>query len=207
MPVRSFSLGPWDTNCHVIFRNGAAVAVDVGDAPTAVLTFLRDEGLRLEQILITHLHSDHMYGVAALASATGASVLTPAGDAYLRGTGDADGGEEGWPRVAPFASTSLPEQPFTAAGLTVTPLSTPGHTRGGVSFYFPAEKLVCVGDTLFQRNIGRSDFLGGDHNALLRGICEHLFTLPDETLVCTGHGPNTTVGEEKKLNPYFCSHK
>ena len=88
-------------------------------------------------------------------------------------------------------------------GMACEVLATPGHTPGGVSLFFPAENLVFTGDALFYRSIGRTDFPGGDHEGLLRSVSQVLFALPEDTVVYPGHGPSTTIGDEKKSNP-FC---
>ena len=91
----------------------------------------------------------------------------------------------------------------TFGGMDCEVLATPGHTPGGVSLFFPAENLVFTGDALFYRSIGRTDFPGGDHEGLLRSVSQVLFALPEDTVVYPGHGPSTTIGDEKKSNP-FC---
>lgn len=97
----------------------------------------------------------------------------------------------------------MPAGETSFGGMACRVLETPGHTPGGVSLYFPAEKLVFTGDALFYRSMGRTDFPGGDHAVLLRSINDVLFTLPDSTVVYPGHGPATTIGDERKNNP-FC---
>jgi glyoxylase-like metal-dependent hydrolase (beta-lactamase superfamily II) len=200
MSVATFALGPWVTNSHILYREGRALVIDAGAGPQELIDFLGQQRLSVSHILITHLHSDHLYGVAALQQATGARVLVPEGEGYLRGTSDAEGGD-GWPRVTPFSHEPLPLGDQILGGFALRVFATPGHTRGSVSLYCPEEQAVFSGDVLFYRAVGRTDFLGGDRAALLHSIRQGLFSLPEETRVYSGHGPVTSIGEEKKHNP------
>ena len=203
MAVYSLSIGPLETNCHIIAVDGCAVAVDVGGDPTSVIEVLTEHKLRLVAICITHLHFDHLYGVAELAKVTGAPVYAPDDDAHLMQSELGVGGVWGFARVTPFDWSPLTLGEHTFGPITCTVLHTPGHTPGSVSIYFPQENAVCSGDALFYRSIGRTDFPGGDHEGLLRSVSQVLFALPEDTVVYPGHGPSTTIGDEKKSNP-FC---
>lgn len=203
MSIAIFPIGPLATNSYIISKNDSAAAIDVGGDPHPLLKYLADKKLRLEAICITHLHFDHLYGVAELAETTGAQVYAPAGDGALANTESANGGMWGMPPVRPFNAVPLPLGPGFIAGMECIVLETPGHTPGGVSLYFPEDKCVFTGDALFYRSLGRTDFPGGNHQQLLRSIREKLFTLPDDTTVYPGHGEATTIGDERKHNP-FC---
>ncbi len=203
MPVATFPLGPLQTNSYLIHSGTQAVAVDVGGDPDPMLEYLATHGLKLAAICITHRHFDHVYGVAALQKATGAPVYISADDDCLEGTESAQGGLWGFPTVTPYQSQPIALGKTSFGGMECKVLATPGHTPGGVSLFFPTEKLVFTGDALFYRSIGRTDFPGGDHNGLLRSVTEVLFKLPEDTVVYPGHGPSTTIGDEKKSNP-FC---
>ncbi|MDD2967683.1 MAG: MBL fold metallo-hydrolase [Desulfovibrionaceae bacterium] len=202
MPIVTFPLGPLETNCYLIHNESTALAVDVGGDPADVLDYLTQHKLCLSHILITHLHFDHLYGVAALQEATHAVVLCPAGDDCLRGTSLADGGQWGLPTVPPFASQNFTLGEQTIGGFVLSIFETPGHTPGSVSLYMPQEKAVFTGDALFYHSMGRTDFPGGDQATLLHSIRTRLFTLPEETLAYPGHGPETSIGNEKRNNPY-----
>lgn len=202
MPIYTFPLGPLETNCYVIAADAYALAIDPGGDPKEVLDFLKENKLSLVNICITHMHFDHLYGVAALHKATGAPVLTPPGDAQLMQNEVGAGGVWGFPRVDSFPSEPLESGEHIFGPLTCTVLNTPGHTPGSVSLYFPQEKAVFTGDLLFYRSVGRTDFPGGDQNTLLNSIRSKIFTLPDDTLVYPGHGLSTSVGDEKHNNPY-----
>ncbi|MBO4300705.1 MAG: MBL fold metallo-hydrolase [Desulfovibrio sp.] len=203
MPVADFPLGPLQTNSYIIHNEGRAVAVDVGGDPDPMLQYLTSQRLQLTDILITHRHFDHVYGVAALAEATGAPVHVPAEDDCLADTEAARGGIWGFPLVPDFSAQHIAMGATTFGGMTCQVLSTPGHTPGGISLYFPDDHLVFTGDALFYRSLGRTDFPGGDQATLLHSVTAVLFALPENTVVYPGHGPSTTIGDEKRHNP-FC---
>jgi glyoxylase-like metal-dependent hydrolase (beta-lactamase superfamily II) len=203
MRITSYPLGPLETNCHVLDHQGRALAVDPGGDPAEVLEFLAAEKLRLEHILITHMHFDHIYGCAALAKATGAPVLAPQGDAFLLDTELGRGGVYGFPVVEPFTFATLAEGPAQFIGLDCQCLTTPGHTPGHFSFYFPQAKAAFVGDLIFYRSVGRTDFPGGSSDDLKRSVLEKIFTLPGETMLYSGHGLESTVDSERTHNPFF----
>ncbi len=202
MRVTTFSLGPLGTNSYIVDRDGRALAIDMGGDPAPVLEYLKAERLRLNAILITHRHFDHLYGVAALQKACLCPAFVPAGDAPLAGTEAAAGGIWGFPMVPAFAATGFTDK-LDLPGFEVQVLSTPGHTPGGVSFYFPQAGCVFTGDALFYRSIGRTDFPLGDHQTLLQSVRNVLFALPDATIVYPGHGPETSIGDERRHNPFI----
>lgn len=202
MPVQTFPLGPLETNCHIVSNKVDAVVIDPGGDPKPVLAFLEKHHLKLQAILVTHLHFDHLYGVAALHKSTDAPVMVPPADAHLLGSEFGSGGVWGFPKVENFESTPLKAGELTLGSLRCTVLDTPGHTPGSVSFYFPDEEAACTGDLLFYRSIGRTDFPGGDLDTLLHSVRQQIFTLPGKTDVFPGHGLATTVDDEKNNNPY-----
>lgn len=203
MPIATFPLGPLSTNSYLLNAGPAAVAIDVGGDPQPMLDYLDAQHLTLAAICLTHRHFDHLYGVAQLAEMTGCTVYSPAGDDALADSESGRGGIWGMPLVTPFASEPMPVGPTQFGGMECIVLETPGHTPGGVSLYFPAEKAVFTGDALFYRSMGRTDFPGGDQDRLLRSIRDILFRLPDDVTVYPGHGPATTIGDERLHNP-FC---
>lgn len=204
MSVATFPLGPLGTNSYIVNSGSEAVSVDVGGDPAPIIDYLRDKKLKLLAICLTHRHFDHAYGVAALADATGAPTYAPAGEDAIATSQSATGGMWGMPPVPPYKADRLPLGKVDFGSMECVVLDTPGHTPGGVSLYFPAQNCVFTGDALFYRSIGRTDFPGGDHRQLLQSIHDKLFTLPDSVVVYPGHGPSTTIGSEKKENP-FCA--
>lgn len=203
MKVEIFPLGPLETNSFLAIEGSSAVAVDVGGDPSSMLRFLKREGLTLTHVLLTHLHFDHTFGVKALHDATGAVALACAGDAPLMQTELGRGGFMGFPKVPEFSYAPVEEGEIELLGQPCKVLFTPGHTPGGVSYYFPKAGVVFAGDLLFYRSIGRTDFPGGSHQTLLDSVTTRIFPLPPDTVVYAGHGPETTVGDEKLHNPYF----
>ena len=205
MRVTCFEIGPMPTNCYVVDNGREALCVDPGGDPAPVVDFLRKEGLQPLAILLTHRHFDHMLGIAALQKAYGLPCLVPAGDSVIKDDEVARGGIWGIPEVPPFScqelpvAKSLPGGVLGIGGFTFQILDTPGHTPGHVSFYFPEAKAVLDGDTLFCHTIGRSDFTFGSQEQLLASIRDVLFKLPDETVVYSGHGPESTIGAEKPV--------
>jgi glyoxylase-like metal-dependent hydrolase (beta-lactamase superfamily II) len=204
--VEIYPLGPLQTNSYLAWHGQAAVAVDCGGDPGPMLARIKSQGLALSHVILTHLHCDHIYGVAQLAKTTGAIVLAAKEDKPLLQTEVGSGGFMGLPLVAPFDSLDLPPGETTFLGLACRVLATPGHTPGSRSLYFPEAGSLFSGDLLFRRSIGRTDFPLGDHEALLRSVREQIFTLPPETVVYSGHGPETTVGEEREHNPFFVDY-
>lgn len=202
MSVATFPLGPLATNSYLVYQGREAVAIDVGGDPADMLAYLHKYNLVLAAICLTHLHFDHLYGVADLANATGAPIYAPEGDGVLMQTESGKGGIWGMPLVKEFGSLPLKPGKITLGGMECEVIETPGHTPGGVSLYFPKENAVFAGDALFYRSIGRTDFPFSNHQDLLRAIKTKLFNLPDDTVVYPGHGQETTIGEEKKENPF-----
>ncbi len=203
MDILVFPLGPLETSSYLVVEGDSAVAIDVGGDPAPMLSHIDSNNLSLKQILITHLHCDHIYGVKALVDATSAPVLASPEDEYLMELEIGRGGFMGLPHVPEFTREPLSPGETTFLGLACTVLATPGHTPGSLSFYFPQANVCFAGDLLFHRSIGRTDFPGGSHEMLLDSVKTQIFTLPEETVVYPGHGPKTSVGSEKRNNPFF----
>lgn len=202
MRIAVFPLGSLQTNCYLIVSGNAAAAVDPGGDPAPVLAHMKEHNLTLSHILLTHLHFDHTFGVAALVRETGATVLASSDDAYMLETELGRGGIWGLPEVEAFTFTPAVPGDLSLPVGECRVLLTPGHTPGGLSFYFPALKSVFAGDTLFARSVGRTDFPGGNLENLMHSITTQLYALPDETTVYPGHGPETTIAGERLNNPF-----
>ncbi len=207
MQVLTFPIGPLETNCYLAMEGDQAVAVDPGGDPARVVDYLQEAKLELTHILLTHLHCDHLYGVKALAEATGAKAYANEEDAFLLGTEIGKGGLMGLPLVPDFSYEPLAPGAFQALGQTCKAFSTPGHTPGSLSFYFPDAGVLFAGDVIFNRSVGRSDFPGGSHEILLQSISTQIFSLPDDTVIYAGHGNPTTVGDEKMHNPFLTAFR
>jgi glyoxylase-like metal-dependent hydrolase (beta-lactamase superfamily II) len=204
--ILTLSLGPMGTNCY-LFGDPAsreAAVIDPGwDAPR-VLAAAGEANLRLKIVLLTHAHFDHVGGVAGVVEATGVPLaLHPLDLPLLRQKGGAAAWNIPMPDC-PDPTVELRAGDLIEVGrLRLETLFTPGHTPGHVSFYERSEGVLFDGDVLFQGSIGRSDFPGSSHAALMRSIREQLLALPDETVVYPGHGDPTTIGDERWGNPFL----
>lgn len=203
MHIKTFPLGPLETNCYVLSHEDKAVAVDPGGKPTEVLDYLKAEGLTLTHILNTHLHYDHTYGNKPLADAAGVAILANEGDKELLSSQLGQGGMMGLPVVESYDFDNLTEGEYEFAGLTCKVFATPGHSSGSLSFYFPEAGACFVGDLIFYRSVGRTDFPGGSFETLKASVAEKIFPLPPETVIYPGHGPETSVRDEMNHNPFF----
>jgi hydroxyacylglutathione hydrolase len=204
-------VGMLQCNCSVFGdeQTREGLVVDPGDDIEAVLEIVRRNGLTVKAIVITHAHIDHIGGAQKLKAATGAPVYMNANDDGLRGM---LGVQAQWlgmptPERVEVDTEAKDGDRLTVGAAEVHILHTPGHTQGSISLWMPSEGKAVVGDTLFRDSIGRTDLPGGDGRQILRSINEKLLTLPEETVVIPGHGPNTTIGREKQFNPFVGSGK
>jgi hydroxyacylglutathione hydrolase len=204
--IAALPVGLIQTNCYVVgceeTKEGAVI--DPGGDPERILAEVERQGLTLKYVLNTHAHFDHTYANRAIVAATGAPLaLHPDDRRLLQSSGGA----------ASFGLRADPSPPpdlelhdgdeLEVGKLRFQVLHTPGHTPGHVCFYEPEEGVLFDGDVLFYRGVGRTDLEGGSWQQLMDSIRRVLFALPDETVVYSGHGPATTIGEEKRLNPWL----
>ncbi|WP_028574825.1 MBL fold metallo-hydrolase [Desulfonatronovibrio hydrogenovorans] len=207
LKLKQFNLGPLETNCYLIYNDKQALAVDPGGDPEAVIDFLQTQELNLQTILNTHLHFDHIQGNQSLSSRTGAEIMAPQKDSFLLQTEVGGGGFMGFPETPAFDFINLEPGQTVFLDSPCHVLGTPGHTPGSLSFYFPELNAVFVGDLLFFRSVGRTDFPGGDPEVLKESAQKQIFTLPDNTTIYSGHGPESRVLDERLHNPFFHEHK
>jgi len=209
MILETFPVGPLRCNCTILGDEVTreAMVVDPGDNIPEILSRLQKHGLTLRQIVVTHAHIDHVGGAAQLRKLTGAPVIMNQQDLGLLGMMQMQAGWLGvpTPEVAPPDASA---EDGLAVGLATLPaqvLHTPGHTPGSICllFHFNDQHLLLAGDTLFAGSIGRTDLPGGDGQQILRSLRERLLVLPDATRVLPGHGPETTIGEERQSNPFL----
>ncbi|MGE4520607.1 MAG: MBL fold metallo-hydrolase [Desulfobacteraceae bacterium] len=207
MILKVLPVGPIMANCFVLGceKTREAVVIDPGDEDERILMALADEKLTLKYIINTHGHFDHVAANKAMKDATGAQILIH---------------EEDAPMLSHLSSMALsfglsaedspPPDKMMKDGdiikfgeISLKVIHTPGHSRGGVSLFCEEEKLLFPGDTLFAGSIGRTDLPGGDYGTLIKNVRGRLFPLGDDVRVFPGHGPETTIGTEKKFNPFF----
>ena len=206
MPIAVFPIGPLETNAYVLHEQQDAVVVDPGGdmrgGLTRILDFLSQNTLTLQAVLLTHLHFDHVLGVAQLVEACpGVKVYASCDDdAILRSS--FSGSMWGMPPVRSFEYEDMLPGEYSFGAINLRTMSTPGHSAGSLSFYLPQEDSVIVGDLLFYRSVGRTDLPGSDHPKLEASLRTHIYTLPPQTKAYPGHGPETVTGDEKKLNPF-----
>lgn len=211
--IRTLQCNPIQENCYVVSDDttGDAAVIDCGayyDAERqAVTRYIVDRGLTLRHVLCTHAHFDHIFGVDTLYDTFGvAPRLHPADNFLYAGMGEQTAAMLGaaYSRTMPPLGQPLADGERIPLGtLTMQVLHTPGHSPGSVVFYLEQERLLFAGDTLFRMSVGRTDLQGGSWQQLMQSIATRLATLPDDVTVYTGHGPLTTIGEEKRMNPYF----
>ena len=207
MNIRTLAVGDFEANCYLVSDpDGHTLVIDPGSEPDQIVRLLRNDGLSVAAYLITHGHMDHISALAALEREFPAPVGIHPADAKW-----AFGGMNQMPPSydIPTKPTNLKRaladnQEWTDFALHYRVLTTPGHTPGCVCFYFPEEKALFTGDTLFAGSVGRTDFPGGD-DGLLTASLTRLAQLPNETAVFPGHGPQTTIGQEKRTNPFLRS--
>ena len=201
------TVGPLQCNCSILGdeASGEAIVVDPGADIPRIMAVLNRHKLTVRQILITHAHIDHIAGAARLKHLTGAPILYNPRDLPLVKMMDVQAGWLGipTPEVLPPDDTLEEGRVIAITGLSGNILHTPGHTQGSVCLYLPTQQLLIAGDTLFAGSVGRTDLPGGDGPMLIRSIHEKLLPLPDETVVFPGHGPSTTIGEERESNPFL----
>jgi glyoxylase-like metal-dependent hydrolase (beta-lactamase superfamily II) len=207
MILETFPVGPLHCNCTILGDEVTreALVVDPGDNLPEILSRLQKHGLTVRQIVVTHAHIDHVGGAAQLRKLTGAPVVMNQQDLGLLGMMEMQAGWLGvpTPQVAPPDASAEDGLTIGLAALPAQVLHTPGHTPGSICLLFSNQHLLLAGDTLFAGSIGRTDLPGGDGQQILRSLRERLLVLPDATRVVPGHGPETTIGEERQSNPFL----
>ena len=200
-------VGPLQCNCSVVGDEGTreAMVIDPGDEIDEIMALVQKHGLTVKQIVITHAHIDHVGGAMKLRQLTGAPILLNQNDYALLKMLDV---QAAWVGMAAPAKVEI-DQPLSegdkvrAGALEASILHTPGHTEGSVCLYFPGQRKLIAGDTLFAGSIGRTDLPGGSFDKIMSSLHQRVLALPDETIVVPGHGPLTTIGDERENNPFL----
>ncbi len=204
--VIRLAVGPLEVNCYIVWdgRSGGAFVIDPGAEPERIIAAVRKAGLAVKYIVNTHGHFDHVGANAGVKDAFGAPVAAhPLDNGLLASSHE---------RAAFFGVASRPQplpdigledgMRLDAGGISLEVLHTPGHTEGGVSLYCENYGLVFTGDTLFKGSVGRTDFEEGSFEKLMGSIKTRLLPLGNGVRVLPGHGPETTIGEERNTNPF-----
>ena len=200
-------VGPLQCNCSIIGDETTheGMVIDPGDDLEEILALVRKHSLKIKQIVITHAHIDHVGGAMKLRKITGAPVLLNQNDYALLKMLDV---QAAWIGVPSPGSVDIDQSlghadNVKAGALEAGVIHTPGHTEGSICLYFATEKKLIAGDTLFAGSIGRTDLPGGSYDKILNSLHDRVLALPDETVVVPGHGPLTTIGDERETNPFL----
>lgn len=204
---RILPVGPLQCNCSILGdeQTHQAMVIDPGDQIEDILSILAEEKLTLKQIVVTHAHIDHVGGAMKLKAATGAPILMNQNDYALLKLLPVQAAWVGMrPPGAVVVDEALGEGRVLHIGnISANVIHTPGHTEGSICLYLPEEMKLIAGDTLFAGSIGRTDLPGGSMDKIMRSLHTRVLALPDETLVVPGHGPQTTIGDERETNPFL----
>jgi len=200
-------VGPLQCNCSIIGDETSheAMVIDPGDDIQEVLALIVKHNLQVKQIVITHAHIDHVGGAMKLRAATGAPILLNQNDYALLKMLDMQAAWVGMasPGKVEIDHSVAQADTVKAGSLIAQVIHTPGHTEGSICLYFPAQEKLIAGDTLFAGSIGRTDLPGGSFEKIIDSLHEKVLALPDDTVVVPGHGPLTTIGEERESNPFL----
>jgi glyoxylase-like metal-dependent hydrolase (beta-lactamase superfamily II) len=207
MIQRPLTVGLLEVNCYILGdeETKEAVVIDPGGDEQEILDSLKYHNLTLKLIIDTHGHFDHVDANQPLKEATGAQIAIHAADAQMLSKPSMEALFFTGNRLRTSEADILLKEGdvLTFGSYRLKVLHTPGHTPGGISLVLEGHPLVYVGDTLFAGSIGRTDFPGGDFNTLINGVRQKIFPLGDHFTVYPGHGPATTIGQERKYNPFF----
>ncbi len=203
--IRTFPVGPLGCNCSVIGDrlSGRALVVDPGGNAEQILALLNELNLKAVAIIHTHAHLDHILAAGEIKNATGAPIYLHEGDQFLWDMVEEQCARFGVPPVKLPDPDHYLQDDHDLGCCGGVAIHTPGHTPGSISFWFEEYKTLIAGDTLFQGSIGRTDLPGGNFDQITTSIKERIYSLDDEAVVVTGHGPNTSIGYEKMSNGFI----
>ncbi len=196
-------VGDFLTNCYIIHSDGKAIVVDPGDEAERILGFIEQKGIKVEKVILTHGHIDHIKGLPDLRAAIDAPVLIHQEDAIMltQARKNLSYYHDKSFTTKPADELLVEDDEIMLGDHIIRILHTPGHTPGGISLF--VDDVVFTGDALFFGSIGRTDLPGSDHRTLIQAINDKLLSLPDQTRALPGHGPETTIGYEKENNPWL----
>lgn len=205
LKIGRLMIGVCQTNCYFVYREktGDVILFDPADRGDYIYETLKEKGLHVKGILLTHGHFDHIWGTNKLRELSGAPIYAYEAEKALCEDAVTNVSEQAGRPYTVIPDGYLKDgEEITIAGMTCRLIATPGHTAGSCCYYFEEDGILVAGDTLFQESVGRTDFPTGSMSALVRSVKERLFVLPDDTKVYPGHGEATTIGYEKENNPF-----
>lgn len=199
-------LGICQTNCYYLYEEGKkdVIFVDPADKGDLLYEKLKEQGFHVAGIVLTHGHADHIWGAAKLRQLSGAKIYACEQEKEICEDAVKNLSEQfGRPCVLEADEYVKDGEKITIAGMTCQLIATPGHTAGSCCYYFEEDDLLISGDTLFAESVGRTDFVTGSYSAIVRSIQDKLMALKDDIIVYPGHGDETTIGHERKYNPFI----
>jgi glyoxylase-like metal-dependent hydrolase (beta-lactamase superfamily II) len=203
--IEILELGPFFVNCYIVgdMESKEGFIIDPGYDPERIIAFVNGLGLNIDKIVITHGHADHIAALDEIRRHYGARVLIGEKDASMLGDPEANLSDYAGERFATSGADQFLKEgdTVTAGQYTFKVLETPGHSPGSISLI--GHGVVFTGDALFLGSIGRTDFPGSSHETLIESIHTKLLNLPDDTVVYSGHGTDTTIGQERDFNPFL----
>ena len=210
MEVAQFTFNAFKENTYVLYDDSLeCVIIDPGcnndSERNKLVQFIEEKQLKPVKLINTHCHIDHVLGNKFVSEKYNLPLEAHEGEIPVLAANDTVSGMYGIPYdkspdIEKFVESDID---YTFGNTTLRTIFTPGHSPASLSFYEATTKVLIAGDTLFQMSIGRTDLPGGDYDTLIRNIKEKLLTLPEETVVYSGHGPSTTIGQEKRANPFL----
>ena len=206
MQIERFIVGMVGTNCYVVSNEETSECflVDPGAYSDKVIAYIREHELKPQAILLTHGHFDHIMGLDGVLREFPIPVYAQEEEEILLKDASYNASVSYGPAYTFSGASYIKDgQILELAGMTIRAIHTPGHTIGGCCYYIESEQVLFSGDTLFHDSVGRTDFPTGSQSQLVRSIREKLLGLPEETVVCPGHMSETTIGHEKKCNPFL----
>ncbi len=205
LKIGRLMLGICQTNCYFVYPEGTGDVIffDPADRGDYIYETLKEKGFHVKGILLTHGHFDHIWGVNKLRELSGAPVYACEAEKALCEDAALNVSAQAGRADTVIADRYLKDgESITIAGMTCRLIATPGHTAGSCCYYFEEAGILIAGDTLFQESVGRTDLPTGSMSDIVRSIKDRLFVLPDSVRVYPGHGDITTIGDEKKYNPF-----